>query len=140
MLSRSTLMFVSAFLIFAIYLGLSGGHKVDCGRFDYTERLNGGSKEILGQQYIITICGSGTGNGGLYADDPPDVAEIKVLDRAGHVLVRRYLTIEWDNPLGHRALSIDHAGISYQDDADQKNYVISVPPSFAEQLKAKFLF
>jgi len=128
----------SALLIIS-YLA-ANSRKFDCSRYDYTNELNGGIKEFQNQKYAIKICGSGTSHGGILSDDAPDLAELTITNEQGELLVKRRYVIVWDGKPGHEPLAIGNGRITYQDDEEQEDHVIAMPPSLIDRLKAKYLF
>lgn len=118
----------------------ANSRKFDCSRYDYTNELNGGIKEFQNQKYAIKICGSGTSHGGILSDDAPDLAELTITNEQGELLVKRRYVIVWDGKPGHEPLVIGHDRIIYQDDEEQEDHVITMPPSLIDRLKAKYLF
>lgn len=133
-----TLFSVSAFILESYFS--ANGRNFDCDKYDYTEKLNAGVKEFQNQKYSIKICGSGTSHGGILSDDEPDLAELTIKNEQGELLVKRHYVIEWDAKPGHEPLIIGSDSITYQDDDEQKDYTIAMPPSLFERLKAKYLF
>ncbi|MBN9356083.1 MAG: hypothetical protein J0I15_06490 [Herbaspirillum huttiense] len=118
----------------------ANSRKFDCSKYDYTDELNGGIKEFQNQKYSIKICGSGTSHGGILSDDVPDLAELTITNEQGEHLVKRRYVIVWDGKPGHEPLVIGHDRIIYQDDEEQEDHVITMPPSLIDRLKAKYLF
>lgn len=118
----------------------ANSRKFDCSKYDYTNELNGGIKEFQNQKYSIKICGSGTSHGGILSDDAPDLAELTITNERGELLVKRHYVIVWDGKPGHEPLVIGNDRITYQDDEEQEDHIIAMPPSLVDRLKAKYLF
>ncbi len=131
--------FLFSALLITNYLA-ANSRKFDCGRYDYTNELNGGIKEFQNQKYSIKICGSGTSHGGILSDDSPDLAELTITNDQGELLVKRHYVIVWDGKPGHEPLVIGNDRITYQDDEEQEDHIIAMPPSLVDRLKAKYLF
>lgn len=118
----------------------ANSRKFDCSKYDYTDELNGGIKEFENQKYAIKICGSGTSHGGILSDDAPDLAELTITNEQGELLVKRHYVLGWDGKPGHEPLVIGNDRIIYQDDEEQEDHIIAMPPSLIDRLKAKYLF
>lgn len=139
-----TIIFWLAFSFFSTLLITNylaaNSRKFDCSKYDYTNELNGGIKEFQNQKYLIKICGSGTSHGGILSDDAPDLAELTITNEQGELLVKRHYVIVWDGKPGHEPLVIGNDRITYQDDEEQEDHIIAMPPSLIDRLKAKYLF
>lgn len=110
--------------------------ETDCQRYNYTEKLNGGVKEFQGKKYKINICGSGVNNSHIFGNSM-DKVELTVLDEHGVLLAKRHYKVFWDGQPGHEPLNIRKDSITYQDDENQKDYKITMPPSLFEWIKAR---
>ncbi|MEB2558740.1 hypothetical protein [Burkholderia cenocepacia] len=112
---------------------------VDCQRYNYNDKLNGGEKEIDGRKYTINICGSGVNDNHFFGDSM-DVVQITVLDAGGEVLAKRRYKVFWGGQPGHEPLAIGTNGITYQDDEKQADYTIAVPPTTIDWIRARLPF
>jgi len=108
----------------------------DCQKYNYTEKLNGGVKEFQSNKFTINLCGSGANSSHIFGDSM-DKVELTILNDKGELLAKRRYNVFWDGQLGHAPLSIGSDRISYQDDDDQKDYTIVMPPNWFEWIRAR---
>ncbi len=127
----------AAFLASSTYL-YNFFHQADCERYNYTERLNGGLKEIGGKKYNISICGTGVRNSRFFGEGL-DRVQLTVRDGHGSVLARRYYKILLGDTLGHKPLQINQNSIHYFDDSDSyaEQGTISIPPTIHDWIGAR---
>ncbi len=119
---------------------LWGNHDyTDCQHYNYNDRLNGGTKVIDGKTYTINICGSGTNNSHFFGDSM-DSVQLTVLNEKGKILAKRHYKVFWDGRPGHEPLVIGRNSITYQDDEEQTDHVIDVPPTTLDWVKARLPF
>jgi hypothetical protein len=117
-----------------------GNHDyTDCQRYNYNKKLNGGVKEFNGKKYTIDICGSGTNNSHFFGDSF-DAVVLTVTNEQGDVVAKRRYKVFWDGVPGHEPLSIGKDSITYQDDAEQADHTITMPPSFIDRIRAQLPF
>ena len=126
-----------AFLVSSTYL-YNFFHQTDCEQYNYTNRLNGGVKEIGGKKYAISICGTGVSNSHFFGEGF-DRVQLIVTDEQGSVLARRYYKILLGDTLGHRPLQINQNSISYFDDSNSyaEQGTISIPPTIHDWIGAR---
>ncbi len=126
-----------AFLVSSTYL-YDFFHQTDCEQYNYTEKLNGGVKEIGGKKYHISICGTGVSDSHFFGEGL-DRVQLTVTDEQGSVLARRYYKILLDDTLGHRPLEINQNSINYFDDSDSysEQGTISMPPTIRDWIGAR---
>ena len=127
----------AAFLTSSTYL-YNFFHQTDCEQYNYTEKLNGGVKEIGGKKYAISICGTGVSNS-HFLGEGFDRVQLIVTDEQGSVLARRYYKILLGDTLGHRPLQINQNSISYFDDSNSyaEQGTISIPPTIHDWIGAR---
>ncbi len=113
-------------------------HQTDCEQYNYTERLNGGLKEIGGRKYNISICGTGVSNSHFFGDGF-DRVQLVVADEQGSVLARRYYKVLLGDTLGHRPLQMNKNSINYFDDSNSyaEQGTISIPPTIHDWIGAR---
>ena len=117
-----------------------GNHDyTDCQRYNYNSKLNGGGKEFDGKKYTINICGSGTNNGRFFGDSF-DAVDLTVTNEQGEVVAKRRYKVFWDGVPGHEPLTIGKNSITYQDDEEQTDHTITMPPSFVDWIRARLPF
>lgn len=114
-----------------------GNHDyTDCQRYNYNNKLNGGVKEFDGKKYTINICGSGTNNSHFFGDSF-DTVKLTITNAQGEVVAKRRYKVFWDGVPGHEPLTIDKNRIIYQDDEEQTDHTISMPPTTIEWIRAR---
>ncbi|UQP02915.1 hypothetical protein L0Z36_26220 [Burkholderia multivorans] len=114
-----------------------GNHDyTDCQRHNYNNKLNGGVKEFDGKKYTINICGSGTNNSHFFGDSF-DAVTLTITNEQGEVVAKRRYKVFWDGVPGHEPLTIDKNRIIYQDDEEQTDHTISMPPTTIEWIRAR---
>lgn len=119
---------------------LRGNHDyIDCQRHNYNSRLNGGVKIFDGKKYAINICGSGV-NSSHFFGNSMDVVELTVADDRGEVLAKRRYKVFWEGQPGHEPLTIGQNSISYQDDEEQAEHTIAMPPTTLDWIRARVPF
>lgn len=119
---------------------LWGNHDyTDCRRHSYNNRLNGGVKIFDGKKYVINICGSGVNNGHFFGSSM-DAVELTVTNDQGEVLAKRRYKVFWEGRPGHEPLTIGQNSISYQDDEEQAEHTIAMPPTTLDWIKARVPF
>ncbi|HFT8010366.1 TPA: hypothetical protein ACU9T0_006026 [Burkholderia cenocepacia] len=112
---------------------------VDCQRYNYNDKLNGGVKEIGGRKYTINICGSGV-NSSHFFGDSMDVVQLTISDERGVILAKRHYKVFWEGQPGHEPLTIGQDRITYQDDEKQADYTIAMPPTTIDWIRARLPF
>lgn len=114
-----------------------GNHDyTDCQRYNYNSKLNGGVKDFDGKKYIVNICGSGTNNGRFFGDSF-DAVELTITNDQGDIVAKRRYKVFWDGVPGHEPLTVGKNSITYQDDEEQENHTITMPPSAFEWIRAR---
>ncbi|KPY05928.1 hypothetical protein ALO57_100342 [Pseudomonas coronafaciens pv. oryzae] len=108
----------------------------NCQRYDYTETLNGGTKKLDNKTFLISICGAGVNNSLLNGDGMERV-RLTISDDQGELLARRYYEVFWDGQPGHEPLKFSENSITYQDDKEQKDHAITMPPTRLEWIRAR---
>ena len=128
---------VLAFLVSSTYF-YNFFHQTDCEQYNYTEKLNGGLKEIGGRKYNISICGTGVSNSHFFGEGF-DRVQLVVTDEQGSVLARRYYKVLLGDTLGHRPLQINQDSINYFDDSNSyaEQGTISIPPTVHDWIGAR---
>lgn len=126
---------VLLFLVFFFLFNSDGDH--DCGKYDYTQRLNGGVKEFDGKKYLVSICGSGLSDSLLFGDSMESV-QLSISNEQGSVLARRHYKVFWGGKPGHEPLRVDGNQVVYQDDENQQEYAVSMPPTILDWILARF--
>ena len=117
-----------------------GNHDyIDCQRYNYNSKLNGGVKEFDGKKYTINICGSGTNNS-HFSGDSFDAVELTIANDQGDIVAKRRYKVFWDGVPGHEPLTIGKDSITYQDDEEQADHTITMPPTFLDRVRAKLPF
>lgn len=124
----------------AITVTFWGNHDyIDCQRYNYNSKLNGGVKEFDGKKYTINICGSGTNNS-HFSGDSFDAVELTIANDQGDIVAKRRYKVFWDGVPGHEPLTIGKDSITYQDDEEQADHTITMPPTFLDRVRAKLPF
>jgi hypothetical protein len=108
----------------------------DCQRYNYNNKLNGGVKNFDGKKYTINICGSGVNNSHFFGDSM-DVVKLTIEDEQGDVLAERRYKVFWEAKPGHEPITIKKNGIIYQDDEKQQDYIITMPPTSLDWIRAR---
>ncbi|QJP69074.1 hypothetical protein HJC54_01275 [Burkholderia glumae] len=117
-----------------------GNHDyTDCQRHNYNSKLNGGLKEFDGKKYTINICGSGTNNSHFFGDSF-DAVVLTITNEQGDVVAKRRYKVFWDGVPGHEPLAIGKNSITYQDDEEQADHTITMPPGFIDRIRARLPF
>ncbi|MET3134769.1 preprotein translocase subunit SecE [Oxalobacteraceae bacterium GrIS 1.11] len=125
-------------LLFANFIaGLDDG--IDCKKFNYNEKLNGGVKEFNGKKYTVNICGSGVNNSHFFGDNM-DKVQLTIHNDQGELLAKRHYKVFWDDKPGHEPLTVGKDSITYQDDEKQQDYSITIPPTLIDWIRAKVPF
>lgn len=133
----SFLFFVFMLIVLVVYsaaFNLFDGS--DCKIYNHTETLNGGTKKIGIKTFLINICGGGVSNS-LFNGDGMERVRLTIFDDQGELLVRRYYKVFWDGKPGHEPLKISDDSIIYQDDEEQKDHTITMPPTRLEWIRAR---
>ncbi|WP_216667223.1 hypothetical protein [Herbaspirillum rubrisubalbicans] len=133
-MSPSIIIWVAFFLFSSTYL-FNFFHQTDCERYNYTEKLHGGVKEIAGATYHISICGAGV-SGSHFFGEGTERVRLTITDEQGGILAKRYYKIFLDDSSGLQSLSINKNRILYFD-ADSKQEDISIPPSIHDWIGAR---
>ena len=127
-------------MVGAALLFLRGNHDyTDCQRYNYSDKLNGGVKEFDGKKFTIKICGSGPGNSHLFGNSM-DAVVLTITSEQGEVLARRRYKVFWEGQPGHEPLIIGKNSITYQDDAEQADHTIAMPPTTIDWIRARLPF
>lgn len=108
----------------------------DCQRYDHTTALNGGTKNFANKKFVITVCGAGVNNS-FFNGDGMERVRLTIFDDQGELLARRYYKVFWDGQPGHEPLEVSENRITYQDDKEQKDYTIIMPPTRLEWIRAR---
>ncbi|WP_024696454.1 hypothetical protein [Pseudomonas avellanae] len=109
----------------------------DCQSYNHTEKLNGGTKIFAdNKKLMINICGAGVNNSLLNGDGMERI-RLTIFDDQGELLARRYYKVFWDGQPGHEPLKVSENSITYQDDKEQTDYTITVPPTRLEWIRAR---
>ena len=111
----------------------------DCQRYNYSDKLNGGVKEFDGKKFTIQICGSGANNSHFFGDSM-DAVVLTVTNEQGEVLARRHYKVFWEGKPGHEPLTIEKNSITYQDDEEQADHTIAMPPTTIDWIRARLPF
>lgn len=131
----TTLALIAAAIIF-----VTGNHDyTDCKRYNYNSKLNGGAKIFDGKRYNIIICGSGPNNSHFFGDSM-DTLELTVKSEQGELLAKRHYKVFWEGQPGHKPLVIGPNSITYQDDEEQAEHSIAMPPTTIDWLRARLPF
>lgn len=134
----------SALLLAIVSLGvlvvyaLNNHNDIDCQRYNYNSVLNGGVKEFDEKKYIVNICGSGVDDR-RFLGDKMDNVRLTISNDKGEVLAIRNYKIFWDGQPGHEPLVIEKNRIVYQDDKEQVDHSISMPPTILDRIRARLL-
>ncbi|WP_146013400.1 hypothetical protein [Trinickia symbiotica] len=67
----------------------------------------------------------------------PKEVKLTVTDEQGEVVAKRQYKVFWDGVPGHEPLAIGKNSITYQDDEEQANHTITIPPSFIDRIGAR---
>lgn len=126
-------------IVFCVANFFGGRQGYNCKKYDYTQQLNGGAKIFQGKRYMVSICGSGVNNS-HYFGDSMEAVELTVKNDTGEIMAKRHYKVFWDGQPGHEPLVIGRNSITYQDDEKQKDYVINVPPTMVDWVKARIPF
>lgn len=107
--------------------------RTSCEHHNYTERLNGGVKEINGKKYNIRMCGDG---GDSNQND--DRVQLEIFNDNGELLAKRHFTVHWDGGF-HEPIKIQQGHIIYFDASEENDYkkTLSVPPTSIDWIRAR---
>ncbi|MBA9897903.1 hypothetical protein D7207_11895 [Burkholderia cepacia] len=119
-----------------VVYALNNHGDIDCQRYNYNEKLNGGIKELDGKKYLVNICGSGIDDR-RFMGDGMDNVRITVSDEHGEILAKRNYKVFWDGVPGHEPLVFEKDRIIYQDDKEQADHSISIPPTKLDWIRAR---
>ncbi|QXW45188.1 hypothetical protein [Pseudomonas amygdali] len=108
----------------------------DCRSYNHTKELNGGTKNFDNKTFVISICGVGVNNS-LFNGDGMERVRLTISDDQGELLARRYYRVFWDGQPGHEPLKVSDNSITYQDDREQKDHAITMPPTRLEWIRAR---
>lgn len=108
----------------------------DCQNYNYNTKLNGGIKVFDNKKYNVNICGSGVNNS-RFSGDSMDVVQITIMDELGNVLAKRRYKVFWEGKPGHEPIIIGKDSITYQDDDKQRDYIITMPPTLLDWVRAR---
>jgi hypothetical protein len=108
----------------------------DCQQYNYNDKLNGGVKVFDNKKYAINICGSGVNNSGFFGNGM-DVVQLTVTEEQGKVVAKRRYKVFWEARPGHEPITVGKNSITYQDDDSQKDYTITMPPTFLDWIHAR---
>lgn len=108
----------------------------DCQSYNHTKELNGGTKNFDNKTFVISICGVGVNNS-LFNGDGMERVRLTIFDDQGELLARRYYRVFWDGQPGHEPLKVSENSITYQDDKEQKDHAITMPPTRLEWIRAR---
>ncbi len=129
--------FILTLLVLAVYSAVFNlFDNSNCQGYNHTEKLNGGTKIIGNKMFVITICGGGANNS-LFDGDGMERVRLTVFDDQGELLARRYYKVFWGGQPGHQPLKISVNSIIYQDDKEQKDHTIPMPPTRLEWIRAR---
>lgn len=109
----------------------------DCQQYNYTDKLNGGIKEFQGKKYAVEICGSGINDRRFLGGDLMDAVELTITNEHGELVAKRRYKVFWDGRPGHEPLAIEANSITYQDDAEEVDHSITMPPTAFEWIRAR---
>ena len=137
-------MYVVSFFLFVLTLLVSVIYSTvfnlfdnsNCHGYNHTDKLNGGAKTIDNKTFVITICGAGVNNS-FFNGDGMERVRLTILDDQGDLLARRYYKVFWGGQPGHEPLKISEDSIVYQDDKDQTDHTITMPPTRLEWIRAR---
>ncbi|WP_059004243.1 hypothetical protein [Pseudomonas syringae] len=107
-----------------------------CQHYNHTGKLKGGSKSFNNKTFTINICGAGVNNS-LFNGDGMERVRLTISDDQGELLARRYYKVFWDGQPGHEPLKVSEDSIVYQDDKEQKDHTITMPPTRLEWIRAR---
>lgn len=129
--------FIFTLLVLAVYsAAFNLFDNSNCQGYNYAETLNGGAKEVGNKTFMINICGGGVNNS-LFDGDGMERVRLTIFDDQGELLVRRYYKVFWGGQPGHEPLKISVNSIIYQDDKEQKDHTITMPPTRLEWIRAR---
>lgn len=115
---------------------VAGRDITDCQKFNYNGKLNGGTKVFDDKKYIVSICGSGV-NDSHFFNGGMDSIQLTITDEKGDELAKRHYKVSWESEPGHEPLIVERNRITYQDDETQKSYIINMPPTLLDWIKAR---
>ncbi|OXI64498.1 hypothetical protein CFB81_31390 [Burkholderia sp. AU28863] len=111
-------------LILALAIPSIAFRKSYGGCENYTQALNGGTKEFGGEKYKIELCGARRSFG------DGDEIRLRVIDPAGDVLAERYFAVRTINDAAPRELEYGDDTIFYYDQSKSSPLrFIAMPPS-----------
>lgn len=100
----------------------------------YTEKLNGGLRHYRGEDFLVELCGTGSG------DKRHDQIRLRIFDEQGQWRAVRYFTVQWG---GHYPVLIDYARdhLAYFDASEGEDEefvkVVAMPPTLADWLSTR---
>jgi hypothetical protein len=130
-----------AIVVTAVIIGSAASNlfdNTDCQQYNYNNKLNGGVKIFNNKKYNVNVCGSGVNNS-MISGDSMDVVQLTITDEPGNVLAKRRYKVFWEGQPGHAPLIIGNDSITYQDDEKQKDYTVTMPPTFLDRIRAKVI-
>lgn len=130
----ATVLFFGAILFTLNFF--AGRSITNCEKFNYNNKLNGGSKEFNGKKYTVNICGSGLNDNSFFGDGLETV-QLTIINDQGDEVAKRNYKIFWGAELGHEPLTVSENSITYQDDEDQRSYIINMPPTPVDWIQAR---
>ncbi|KWS25193.1 hypothetical protein ABNM12_19595 [Pseudomonas syringae] len=134
---RSFFFFIFMLIALVVYsIAFNLFDNTDCERYNHTEALDGGAKSFGSKGFVITVCGAGVNNS-LFNGDGMERVRLTIFDNQGELLARRYYKVFWDGQPGHEPLKVSKKSIIYQDDKEQKDHVITMPPTRLEWIRAR---
>lgn len=119
-----------------VVYALNNPGDVDCHRYNYNSELNGGVKEFSGKKYIVNICGSGVDDR-RFLGDKMDNVRLTISNDKGEIIAKRNYKVFWDGQPGHEPLVIEKDRIIYQDDKEQVDHSIDMPPTMWDWVRAR---
>ncbi len=135
--SSAVLLAILSFGALVVY-AMNNHGDIDCQRYNYNGILNGGVKVFDGKKYIVNICGSGVDDR-RFLGDKMDNVRLTISNDKGEVLAKRNYKVFWDGQPGHEPLVIEKNRIIYQDDKEQVDHSISMPPTMLDRIRARLL-
>ncbi|MFA0998156.1 MULTISPECIES: hypothetical protein [Pseudomonas syringae group] len=134
---RSFFLFIFMLIVLVIYsTAFNFLDNTDCQSYNHTKELNGGTKNFDNKNFMINICGAGVNNS-LFNGDGMERVRLTISDDQGELLARRYYKVFWDGQPGHEPLKVSEDSIIYQDDKEQKDHTITMPPTRLEWIRAR---
>lgn len=130
----ATVLFFGAILFTLNFF--AGRSITNCEKFNHNNKLNGGSKEFNGKKYTINICGNEINDNPFFGDGLETV-QLTIIDDQGDEVAKRNYKIFWDAEPGHESLTVSENSITYQDDEDQRSYIINMPPTPVDWIQAR---